>query len=223
MLEAFLLTFLFITPLFFINLLNKKPPVINNGDGFIITLSTEKISNEVLKPPAPPEMPKELLKEMKFNVAAIPIVVDTVLDYKDPGLTSDPIPPYQPGKVPVSINVDTTNTIRDIVDVDKPYLKVEEEAIFKGGTLSDFCKWVSKQVKYPKEAAELQLKGKVLVQFVVNREGRTENIKILKGVDDLLDQEAIRAVAASPRWRPARQQGADVRQQFVIPIYFQLN
>lgn len=223
MIEAFFLTVLFITPLFFINSLNKKPPVPDKGGVTFVTLSTEKISNEALKPPPPPEMPKEIIKDIKFNAAAIPMVVDTVIDPEDPGMAADPLAPYQQGTFPKIIYVDTIDARTEFVDLTKPYLKVEEEAIFKGGTVNDFCKWVGKQIKYPEIAAELQIKGKVLVQFVVNREGRTEDIKIIKGVDDMLDQEAIRVVASSPKWKPARQQGTDVKQQFVIPIYFQLN
>lgn len=222
-LEAFFLTVLLITPLFFINLLRNKPEKIDRKDIPVITIPSENFFKEAIKPPMPPEMSKDLLKQLKVNTAAVPVVVDTVPPNEDHGMAADPTPAYSQGTVGTYVYTDTsTTTVTDGVDLNKPYLKVEEDAIFKGGTINDFCKWVAQQIKYPDDARELELKGKVFVRFVVNREGKTEDISILKGVDPLLDREAIRVVASSPRWRPARQQGTDVKQQFVIPIFFQL-
>lgn len=102
------------------------------------------------------------------------------------------------------------------------YLMVEESASFQGGDLQSFVKWVQENIKYPEEYAETTILGKVYVQFTVDQKGKIVDIKILRGVDTLLDNEVIRVLKSSPLWTPAKQGGKAVKQTFTIPVVFKL-
>lgn len=73
--------------------------------------------------------------------------------------------------------------------------------------------------RYPEQARELNLQGRVYVKFVIEKNGRISNVEILRGVDPLLDNEAIRCINILPRISPAEQRGKPVRMSFVLPIY----
>ena len=78
---------------------------------------------------------------------------------------------------------------------------------------------VSKNFKYPDMARELNLQGRIYVKFVVEKNGQVSNIEVLRGVDPMLDNEAVRVVNTLPRISPAEQRGKPVRMSFVLPIY----
>ncbi len=82
--------------------------------------------------------------------------------------------------------------------------------------------WVYKYMRYPQEAVENGIQGKVTVYFEVNRKGQVKNVKVLKSVDPLLDAEAVRVVAASPDWKPARLGGKKVDSSMELIIEFRL-
>jgi periplasmic protein TonB len=108
-------------------------------------------------------------------------------------------------------------------DVEKAFLMVEEPATFKGGDASTFCQWVSKHVEYPKECVEKVQMGKVIIQFRVSKTGDVTHVTVLKSSGfELLDAEAVRVVSSSPKWKPAKQGGKNVIQQFNVPISFYL-
>lgn len=106
---------------------------------------------------------------------------------------------------------------------EKAFLIVEESATFKGGDASTFCLWVSKHVEYPKECVEKVQMGKVMIQFRVSKTGEVTQVTVLKSSGfELLDAEAVRVVSSSPKWKPAKQGGQNVIQQFNVPISFYL-
>ncbi|MCB8963860.1 MAG: energy transducer TonB [Bacteroidales bacterium] len=104
-----------------------------------------------------------------------------------------------------------------------PFVVVEEMPSFGPGGLEEFRNnYVQKNLKYPDVAAENGIQGKVYINFVVEPDGRVTNVKVIRGVDPILDKEAARVVASSPRWKPGKQRGKPVRVQFNIPIIFVL-
>jgi TonB family protein len=105
---------------------------------------------------------------------------------------------------------------------DVVFLVVEEQATFNNGGLSAFNKWLSENIKYPQEAYEQGISGKVYVQFVVNEIGTVEKVKVLRGEHPVLNEEAIRVIMESPTWRPAKHGGRLVKQMFTMPINFNL-
>lgn len=90
------------------------------------------------------------------------------------------------------------------------------------GGLVAFMQAVKEQVQYPAAAAKQQIEGRVFVQFVVNREGRLERPKVLKGLHPLLDAEAVRVILAMPAWTPGRQNGQAVNVFYTLPVPFEL-
>ena len=108
------------------------------------------------------------------------------------------------------------------VDENIIWLTSEEEAMFPGG-VRELRKYIASNITYPKIAKENGIKGRVFVQFVVNRKGFVEQVKVVRGVDPSLDNEAIRIIKSLPRWKPGRQQHRAVNVMFTVPINFKLN
>lgn len=102
------------------------------------------------------------------------------------------------------------------------FVIVEDMPSFKGGDLNEFRNWVAKSLKYPEIAAENGIQGKVFVQFAVNAKGEVTDVIVVRGVDQALDQEAVRVIKSSPKWSPGKQRGRPVKVQFTFPVVFVL-
>lgn len=98
---------------------------------------------------------------------------------------------------------------------------VEQQAQFPGG-MAALSNWLSRNIRYPEAAQRNEIQGKVIVQFVVEKDGSVSNPTVLRGVDRDLDQEALRVVRAMPKWQPGRNNGTAVRSKFTLPIAFRL-
>lgn len=98
---------------------------------------------------------------------------------------------------------------------------VEQNPSFPGG-MDALTKWLGKNLKYPASAQDNGIQGRVLVQFVVNKDGSIVDPKILRSVDPALDKEALRVVSAMPKWQPGKQRGKTVRVRFTLPVTFRL-
>ncbi|WP_294140415.1 energy transducer TonB [uncultured Sanguibacteroides sp.] len=107
----------------------------------------------------------------------------------------------------------------DATGEDDVFITVEDMPVFPGG---DITKWINKHVKYPMIAQENGVQGKVIIQFVVGKDGTVGDIKVMRGVDSSLDQEAIRVIKSMPKWKPGKQRGTAVKVSFTVPINFQL-
>lgn len=107
-------------------------------------------------------------------------------------------------------------------DEDLYIMVIEKSAIFPGGDEA-LSKHIYKNLKYPEEAKKLNLTGKVYVNFTVNKEGDVTNVKIARGVNQLLDNEAIRIVQSFPKFSPATQKGKPITVPLTIPINFKLD
>ena len=107
---------------------------------------------------------------------------------------------------------------------DAPYdfFILEVPPKFRGGDLDKFREWLWRRVVYPPEAQSKGIQGRVYLTFVVERDGTVTNVNIVKGVDKLLDEEAKKAVEASPPWSPGLQRGRPVRVRFSIYLNFAL-
>ena len=97
----------------------------------------------------------------------------------------------------------------------------EVEPTFPGGE-SAMMEWIQKNIEYPQLAVEMGEQGIVYCQFVVNRDGSIEQVKIVRGVSDALDDEAKKVVKRMPKWTPGEQAGKKVRCRFTLPIHFRL-
>jgi len=109
------------------------------------------------------------------------------------------------------------------IDEDEVFFVVEDMPTFRGEHRDQFVKYIQQQLKYPEEAAENGIEGRVFVSFVVSKEGKVTDVKIARGVDPILDKEALRVVKNSPDWTPGTQRGKNVNVSFTFPIVFQLD
>ena len=98
---------------------------------------------------------------------------------------------------------------------------VEVMPSFPGGQAALF-EWLSQNIKYPVVAEENGVQGRVIVTFVVERNGSITDVQVVKSVDPSLDKEAVRVVKAMPHWIPGKQNGSAVRVKFTVPVTFRL-
>ncbi len=113
---------------------------------------------------------------------------------------------------------DALEKLEDIV----PYASVEAKPTFNGGDADSFIKYVQQNIKYPENALENGVEGKVTVNFVVDATGKIRNAKVVNGVDDELNAEALRVVNSAPAWTPAKQNGKNVPVTCSIPVTFKI-
>ena len=98
---------------------------------------------------------------------------------------------------------------------------VENMPDFPGGQAA-LMQYLAKNIKYPTIAQENGTQGRVIVQFVVNRDGSIVDAKVLRGVDPYLDKEAIRVISSMPKWTPGVHKGKKVRVKYTVPVSFRL-
>ncbi|MBO5603071.1 MAG: energy transducer TonB [Prevotella sp.] len=98
---------------------------------------------------------------------------------------------------------------------------VEQMPSFPGG-MPALMQWLSQNIKYPVIAAENGVQGRVIVQFVVEKDGSVTDVHVAKSVDPSLDKEATRVVKAMPKWNPGKQNGSAVRVKYTVPVMFKL-
>jgi TonB family protein len=115
-----------------------------------------------------------------------------------------------------------TNTLAEVTaTADEVFTVAEEMATPKEG-FEAFNKYVAENLKYPQQAREAKTQGKVFIQFTVNLDGTLSDLKVVKGISEQCDLEALRVVKAGPTWNPAKQRGRLVKQRLVIPFLFSL-
>ena len=120
---------------------------------------------------------------------------------------------------------ETTKALSPVaVDKDENPLKlrvVQQLPEFPGGMV-EMMKWITRTLHYPYAAQKQKIEGRVLVTFIINRDGSIANIKVVKSVHPLLDNEARRVVKLMPHWKPGIEDGKPCRTMFAIPIEFKL-
>jgi TonB family protein len=108
-------------------------------------------------------------------------------------------------------------------DADSVYLNVDELPVFTGGDTA-LLHWVRRHTKYPDEAKKNNITGRILVRFVVGKDGSVSKPTIIEGVNPQLDAEAIRVIGSLPKFeKPAFVKGKPVAVHFMLPILFRLN
>ncbi len=100
---------------------------------------------------------------------------------------------------------------------------IDEKPTFQGGDQNCFARWVYQNIEYPEMAMENGISGRVTLQFVVDINGSVVEVKVARGVDRLLDKEAVRVVSKSPSWKPGRLDGKPVRVKFTFPVTFKIH
>ncbi len=98
---------------------------------------------------------------------------------------------------------------------------VENMPEFPGGQAA-LMSYLAKNIKYPTIAQENGTQGRVIIQFVVNRDGSIVDARVARGVDPYLDKEALRVVNTMPKWKPGMQRNKPVRVKYTVPVMFRL-
>jgi protein TonB len=161
------------------------------------------------QPEIPPEIPK--VTEL-FEIVEDDVTIENEIIFADDETSfDDEVQMY-----------DFEITEEEEAEEEEIFIVVEDMPTFRGGDVNKFRDWVQARVKYPQIAAENGIQGKVYLMFVVEPDGSVSNVSIMRGVDPALDNEAIKAVEASPKWAPGKQRGAPVRVRFSITVNFQL-
>ena len=106
--------------------------------------------------------------------------------------------------------------------VTKAFDVVEQMPSFPGGQAALF-QWLSSNIKFPVVAEENGVQGRVIVTFVVERDGSIREVKVAKSVDPSLDKEAVRVISSMPKWIPGKQKGSAVRVKYTLPVTFRLS
>ena len=101
------------------------------------------------------------------------------------------------------------------------FVAVEQPAEFPGGQQA-LMKWLSNNIRYPEAAQQNDIQGRVVVKFVVEKDGSIGHAEIVRGVDKDLDREALRVVNKMPKWQPGKNNGVAVRSYFNLPVTFKL-
>ncbi|MCH5236175.1 MAG: energy transducer TonB [Muribaculaceae bacterium] len=130
-----------------------------------------------------------------------------------------------------SDDVDKFKAVQEQVVVKEPepekpkeeeiFVAVEQPAEFPGGQAA-LMKWLSQNIRYPEAAQQNDIQGRVVVKFVVEKDGSVGHAEIARGVDKDLDREALRVVNKMPKWQPGKNNGVAVRSYFNLPVTFKL-
>ena len=115
------------------------------------------------------------------------------------------------------INIDDEPT-----DTNEIYMVVEDSPQFPGG-LQALLDYLHDNIKYPESCRRDSIQGRVIISFVVEKDGSINSAEIVKGVHEQLDAEALRVIDAMPKWKPGKQLGKTVRVKYAIPVNFRLD
>ena len=113
-------------------------------------------------------------------------------------------------------------TIEEEIEDDQPFVKVEKMPSFQGGDILTFRTWVQKSIIYPQTALINNISGRVLLMFVIERDGSLTDIQVLQSPDSSLSNEAIRVLKISPKWEPGKQRNKPVRVKYTLPVDFRI-
>ena len=105
---------------------------------------------------------------------------------------------------------------------DTIFITAETMPSFQDGDLNTFRAWVMQNVKFPQVALENRIQGRVVLSFVIDKDGRLANIEVLQSPDRSLSEEAIRVLNKSPKWSPGKQRNQAVRVKYTLPVDFRV-
>jgi len=204
----------------------KAPPIVKLTD--VKLLPPPPVDPAKKPPPPPPEPPKPKVDQVKFP----PPVVKPDNEVKTPPptvaelKTADPGQTNQKGNPNADINIDQPvgNSDAKVTEADpnQVFAAVEQEPEFKNGGAAGFNAYLGKAVKFPAVDRENGTSGKVIITFVVERDGSLTDVKVLRAPSPTMGDAAASAVKSSPAWRPGKQNGQSVRVQFTISFAFSL-
>ena len=191
---------------------SERDKVVAVDDGIVdVVFEEEMIPITEQEPPKqappPPEAPKmEEVLEIVENDADVE--ESTIQDSDDT-------------QAAVEVKYTAVQVEEEEVEEQEIFQVVEEMPEFPGG-MGECMKFLGKNIKYPTISQENGVQGRVIVQFVVNKDGSIVDPVVVRGVDPYLDKEALRVIAMMPKWKPGKQRGKAVRVKYTVPVMFRL-
>jgi len=192
----------------------KVSPKAEVADEGIANVALEEdfvpITRQEEPPPPPPEPPKvtDIL-----DIVADDVHVDTNIDVNIEADQDTQIIPIE--FVAAAVEEEEEDFLFAIVE-DKPTFNGKDAE-------TAFREWVFSKVVYPPVAQENGITGRVFLEFAISKTGDVEDVKILRGIDPLLDNEALRVIKMSPKWQPGMQRGKPVKVKYQFQLQFKLN
>ena len=187
---------------------DKAPAFELNDDEFITVVDDDVIATDQTPPP-PPEAPQQQ-QEVVLNIVENNIQVNTDISF-DVEFNED------------EAIVDVTDAEVEVVDEgseeDPPMMFTEEMPEFPGGDEA-LLAFLTREIQYPEVARNNGITGTVLIEFVVEKDGRVSNAKVKVPLFPECDKEAVRGVMAMPKWKPGKNMGKPVRCFFQVPVTF---
>jgi len=159
-------------------------------------------------PPPPPPAPEvvEVINVVDDNVKVDAVEINTEDDKNKAVVIAAPV---------------TSSAPVEEEDDQVVFQVVESMPTFPGGDAALF-KYLSDNVKYPVIAQENGIQGRVICQFVVNKDGSIVDVQVVRSIDPSLDKEAVRVIQSMPKWTPGKQRGKAVRVKYTLPVNFKL-
>ena len=167
-----------------------------------------EITRQDQKPPEPPKRTEITVITDILNIVTNDEKIETSVDFAE---FAEDVEIIQ------QVAVEEEN-----IEDDQPFVKVEQMPSFMGGDLMTFRNWVQSKVRFPQIAQENNISGRVLLQFVIEKDGSLTNIQVLQTPDSSLSDEAIRVLKTSPKWTPGKQRNQAVRVKYTLPIDFRI-
>ena len=163
-------------------------------------------------PPPAPEAPALPMLSDELEIVDDDVTVD--LDFQSLDDTD----------VPVDIQEYVRQEVveEEVEDDTIPFVTVEQKPTFNGRDANEFAKWVNSKLVYPEVAKENGVEGRVILQFTIGKDGRLQDVKVLRTPDESLAQEAVRVVSSSPKWEPGRQRDRAVKVSYTFPVIYRL-
>lgn len=186
-----------------------KAPAFEMVDDDFITVMDEDVIATDQTPPPPPE-PQQQQAEVVINIVENNVAVNTDLDFSVDFDENDVIEDFSDEPIEV---------VEDVADEEPPMMFTEEMPEYPGGpeALNAF---LTREIQYPEVARNNGITGTVLIEFVVEKDGRVSNAKVKVPLFPECDKEAVRGVMAMPKWKPGKNMGKPVRCFYQVPVTF---
>jgi protein TonB len=184
----------------------------------VMTAKVEEVIEEEMvpitqeTPPPPPETPDIPVLSDEISIVDDEIEVDNkILNLEDDANLGVQIMDY------------VEEVAEEVIEEEAiPFQLVETKPSFQGGDANTFRNWVNSRLEYPEIAKENGIQGRVMLQFTVGSDGKVSNVVVVRGVDPVLDKEAVRVVSMSPKWTPGKQRDRAVKVTYTFPVIFEL-
>ncbi|MDR2653458.1 MAG: energy transducer TonB [Prevotellaceae bacterium] len=175
-------------------------------------IEEELLSSNTIEPPMPQNIEVADIKFNKINIIEKKTTVKDILNFEKDSIVAekDKVSYVNPQKLDPEA----------YIDENIPFAVVEEYPKFMGKDANAFKDWIQQNIKYPESNACVE--GRVILSFVVDKDGYVTNVNVIRKVDPELEREAVRVVSSSPRWTPAKQKNIPVDFEFTFPIWFSI-